>query len=123
MLELGAGARAGGLEELIEIELVELTCAGDRQQLVRHLVRKEAQLGQPAIRVPLARVACRVVAARPLLIRVRPVEDLLFDELAGGKRPEGRTRKVQVRLGGYRQELGLARGEVDEIIVDLRQAA
>ena len=54
VLELRAFARAGGRKEFVEIELVELAGARDRQEFVRHLVGEKTHLRQRAIRVPLA---------------------------------------------------------------------
>ncbi len=39
-----------------------------------------------------------------LLVRVRPVEDLLLDELPGGDGPERRARKVEVGPGAQRHQ-------------------
>ena len=111
-----------GLEERVEIKLVELSGARDRQQLVRHLVGQQAHLRQRAVGVPLARVLRRELLLGALLVGVRPVEDLLLDELAGGQRLERRAGEVEVRLGRDGQELDLLLRELAEVFVHLFQA-
>ncbi len=122
VLELRLRARARCLEERVEIELVELPGARDRQQLVRHLVGQQAHLRQRAVGVPFAGVLRRELLLGALLVGVRPVEDLLLDELARGQRPERRAGEVEVRLGRDGQELGLLLRELAEVFVHLLQA-
>ncbi|SIA14959.1 Uncharacterised protein [Mycobacteroides abscessus subsp. abscessus] len=45
MDELSGGPGAGGVEERVEIELVELPLAGDRDQFFGHLISHQAHLG------------------------------------------------------------------------------
>ena len=80
-LELRAFARAGRSKELVEIELVELPGARNRQQLIRHLVRQQPYLRQRSVGVPLAGVLDGELLLATLFVGVRPVEDLLFNEL------------------------------------------
>ena len=108
-------------EERVEVELVELPGARDRQQLVRHLVGEQAHLRQRAVGVPFARVLRGELLLGALLVGVGPVEDLLLDELARGQRPERRAGEVEVRLGGDRQELGLLLRELAEVFVHVLQ--
>ena len=115
-------ARAGCREELVEIELVELPGARDRQQLVRHLIGQQAHLRQRAVGVPLAGVLRGELLLGALLVGVRPVEDLFLDELARGQRLERRAGEVEVRLGRDGQELGLLLREHAEVLVHLLQA-
>ena len=81
VLELRAFARAGRSKELVEIELVELPGARNRQQLIRHLVRQQPHLRQRSVGVPLAGVLDGELLLATLFVGVRPVEDLLFNEL------------------------------------------
>ena len=122
VLELSAGARTRGCEELIEVELVELALAGDRKQLIGHLVREQAHLRESPIRVPLGRLLVCELFLGSLFIGVRPVEDLLFDELACGQRPEWCAREVEVGLGGDREERALWFRQLGEVLIDLFQA-
>ena len=114
-------ARARGREELVEVELVELPGARDRQQLVRHLVGEQAHLRQRAVGVPLAGVLGGELFLGALLVGVGPVEDLLFDELARGQRLERRAGEVEVGLGRDGQELGLLLREHAEVFVHILQ--
>ena len=98
-------SRAGRGEELVEVELVELPGARDRQQLVRHLVGQQPHLRQRAVGVPLAGVLRGELFLGALLVGVRPVEDLLFDELARGQRLERRAGEIEVRPRRDGQEL------------------
>ena len=119
VLELGARAPAGRLEELVEVELVELALVGDRDQLVGHLVGEQPHLGQRRVRVPLARVLVGELLLGALLVGVGPVEDLLLDELARRERLERRAREVEVGPGRDRQEVGLVAGQLVELLVEL----
>ena len=110
------------LEELVEIELVELPGARDRQQFVRHLVGQQAHLRQRAVGVPLAGVLGGELFLGALLVGVGPVEDLLLDELARGQRLERRAGEVEVRLGRDGQELGLLLRKHAEVFVHIFQA-
>ena len=115
-------ARARRREELVEVELVELPGARDRQQLVRHLVGEQAHLRQRAVGVPLAGVLGGELFLGALLVGVGPVEDLLFDELARGQRLERRAGEVEVGLGRDGQELGLLLRKLAEVFVHIFQA-
>jgi hypothetical protein len=89
VLELRALSRARSRKELVEVELVELPGARDRQQFVRHLVGKQTHLRQRTIRVPLAGVLGGELFLGALFVGVGPVEDLFFDELARRQRLNG----------------------------------
>jgi len=52
-----------------------------------------------------------------LLVGIRPVEDLFFDELSGREGLEGSPGEVEVSLSGYREELGLGFAELVELLV------
>ena len=121
VLELRAFARARCLEERVEIELVELPGARDRQQLVRHLVGQQAHLRQRAVGVPFAGVLRGELFLGALLVGVGPVEDLLLDELARGQRLERRAGEVEVGLGRDGQELGFLLREHAEVFVHIFQ--
>ena len=123
VLELCARARAGGGEELVKVELVELALTGDREQLVGHLVGQQAHLRQRPVRVPLAGVLASIFVLRSLLIGVGPVEDLLLDELARRQRPERRAGEIEVRPRSDRQEVDLLLGQLTEVFVDALQVA
>ena len=122
VLELRVVARARRLEERVEVELVELAGAGDRQQLIRHLVGQQAHLRQRAVGIPLAGVLRGELFLGALFVGVRPVEDLLFDELARGQRLERRAGEVEVGLGRDGEELSLLLRKHTEVFVHLFQA-
>ena len=99
VLELRALSCAHSCKELIEVELVELSGARDRQQFVRHLISKQTHLWQRTIRVPLAAVLGGEIFLGALFVRVGPVEDLFFDELACGQRLKRCAGKIEICLG------------------------
>ena len=122
VLELRLAPVPDASKERVEIELVELPGARDRQQFVRHLVGEQAHLRQRAVGVPFAGVLGRELLLGALLVGVGPVEDLLLDELARGQRLERRAGEVEVGLGRDGQELGLLLREHAEVLVHLLQA-
>ena len=106
MLEHGRLALAGGGEELVEVELVELACGRDLSDLVGHLIGHQHYTRQRLVRVLSF---CRLpLLLGALLVGVRPVEDLLFDELAVGDGAERCARQEQVRARGDGQEIRVA---------------
>ena len=107
MLELRIFSQAISGEKLIQVELIELAATGNGQQLIRHLVGKQAHLGQSSIRISLSRVMFFELVFSPLFIGVCPVENLLLDELAGGQCLERGAGEIEVSLGSDRQEFGL----------------
>ncbi len=121
MLELRLSAPLRCLEERVEIKLVELPGACDRQQLIRHLVRQQPHLRQRAVGIPPAGVLGGELCLGPLLVGVRPIEDLLLNELARGQRLERRAREVEVGLCRDGQELGLLLRKLTEVLVHLLQ--
>ena len=118
VLEPGVGPRASRLEERVEVELLELARVGDGHQLLGHLVCQQAHLGQGGIRVRHQRRTPPELLFRPLLVRVRPVEDLFLDELTGRHGSERGPGKVQVCLRGDRQDVGLLGGEFAKVGID-----
>ena len=119
VLELGRGAGAGGFEEGVQVELVELALVGDRDQLVGHLVRKETHLGERPVGVPVVRVGVGELGLGSLFVGVGPVEDLLLDELARRQGFEGGAGEVQVGAGGDGEEVRLSAGEFVESLSEL----
>jgi hypothetical protein len=111
-----------GLEKGVEVELVELAAAGDRQQFVRHLIGQQPHLRQRAVGVPLPGCWRRSLLGT-LLVGVGPVEDLLLDELARRQRLERRAGEVEVGLGGDGQELGFLFREHGQVLVHVLQPA
>ena len=91
VFELRFGALADSGEEHVEIELVELSRAGHAGDGVGHLVGHEDHAGEGRIGVGLEWVRARPLLLGLLLVGVRPVEDLVLDELAAGQRAEGRA--------------------------------
>ena len=122
MLELRLLARARGLKKRVEVELIELSGACDRQQLVRHLVGQQAHLRQRAIGIPLAGVLGGEIFLGALFVGVGPVENLLLDKLARGQRLERRAGEVEIGLGRDGQELGFLLREHAEVFVHVFQA-
>ena len=120
--ELGVLAGALCLEELVEVELVELSLIRNGNQLVRHLVREQTHLRECPVRVPGVRLRDGVLGLGALLIGVGPVEDLLLDKLTGCQRLEWRARQVQVGAGGDRQEVVLVVAEFVKLLVESHEA-
>ena len=107
-----------GLEGSVEVEIAG---AGDGHQFVRHLVGEQAHLRQRAVRVPLAGVLGRERLLGTLLVGIGPIEDLLFNELAGGQRLERRAGEVEIGLGRDGEELCLLLPQDSEVLVHLLQ--
>ncbi|OQA29695.1 MAG: hypothetical protein BWY59_00135 [Verrucomicrobia bacterium ADurb.Bin345] len=122
MPELRLLARAGGFEERVQIELIELPGARHCHQFVRHLVGEQPHLRQRPVGIPQAWIFRGKGLLGSLLIGVRPVEDLLLDKLAGRERLEWRTGEVEIRLGGDGEKLGLRLREDAEVLVHVFQA-
>ncbi len=122
VFELRQHTRARGLEKGVQIKLVKLPGAGDGHQLVRHLIGEQPHLRQRAIGIPLAGILGGELFFGALLVGVGPVENLFFDELAGGQRLERRAGKIQVSLGGDGQKLGFLFGQNREVFVHVFQA-
>ena len=89
MFELGLIPVTLRGEELVQIELVELTAGCDLTDLIGHLIGHQHHAWQRFVRIlPLGRLPPLL---GPLLVGIRPVEDLFFDELAVDDRAERRA--------------------------------
>ena len=105
VLELCVFACARCGKELVQVELVKLATTSDGQKLFGHLIGQQPHFGQCTVRIPCTRMLLRKLLLRTLLIGIRPIEDLLFDELAAVESPEWRTRHVKVCSSLNRQEV------------------
>ena len=106
MLDLGRLSFACGGEELVEVELVELSGGRDLADLIGHLIGHQHHTRQRLVRVLSV---CRLpLLLGALFVGVCPVEDLLLDELAVGDRAERCARQEQVRARGDGQEIRVA---------------
>ncbi len=72
---------------------------------------------QRAVGIALARILRGELGLGPLFIGIGPVENLLLDELAGGKRLERGAGQIEIGPRGDRQELGLAFRQNAQILV------
>lgn len=115
MLELRHVSLALGCEELVEIEFVELARGRDLTDLIGHLIGHQHHTRQRLVRVPPVLSLPTFLGA--LLIGIRPVEDMLLDELTIDDGPERRARQEQVRARGDRQEIRITLLEalIDEL--------
>ena len=121
MLELRGFARAGRGEKLVEVKLVKLAAARNGQKFVRHLIRQQPHLRQRTVGVPLTRIRFGEHFLGALLVGVRPVENLLLDELPRGQRLERRAGEIQVSPCGDGQKLGLLLREHAQVLVHVPQ--
>ena len=112
-----------GREELVEVErvvdvrlvLVDGDALGETvRDHPRDLVGQQVERRQRRVRVLLAVVL--PLLARGLLVLVRPVEDLVLVELAGGQRLERRARQVQRPLALDLVERDVGLGGVDALV-------
>ena len=112
-----------GREELVEVErvvdvrlvLVDSDALGQTvRDHPRDLVGQQVERRQRRVRVLLAVVL--PLLAGGLLVLVRPVEDLVLVELAGGERLERRARQVQRPLALDLVERDVGLGGVDALV-------
>jgi hypothetical protein len=117
-LNCAPAALPGSLEEGVEIELVKLPAARDRQQFIRHLIGEQPHLRHRAVGVPFAGVLLTANSSfGTLLVGVGPVENLLLDELARGQRLERRAGEIEVGPCRDWQKLSLLLREHREVFV------
>lgn len=90
-----------GGEEDVQIELVEFALLGDLANGIGQLVGEQNHAREHGIRI----VRAFPGSFRALLIRIRPVEDLLFDELARGDGAERRARQIEIGVGADGQKV------------------
>jgi hypothetical protein len=89
------------------------------QQSIYFLVSKQAHLRQYTIRAPLARVFSSKSFLGALFVGICPVEDLFFDELVCGQRPEWCAGEVELGFGRDREEFDLLFRKHCEVFVHI----
>ena len=88
-------------EEHIEVKLVKLSLLCNLAYAVRDFIGHHHHAWECGIGV--FRRLCPIYLC-PLFVGVRPVINLVFDELAGVYRPKRRTRQVEIARRGDGQE-------------------